>query len=50
MPIFYKGVIMLNIQIICVGKIKEKYLRDAIDEYKKRLSRYCKLTITELPD
>ena len=41
---------MLNIQIICVGKIKEKYLRDAIDEYKKRLSRYCKLTITELPD
>ena len=50
MPIFYKGVIMLNIQIICVGKIKEKYLRDAIDEYKKCLSRYCKLTITELPD
>lgn len=50
MPIFYKGVIMLNIQIICVGKIKEKYLKDALAEYKKRLSRYCKLTITELPD
>lgn len=41
---------MLNINIICVGKIKEKYLKDAIDEYSKRLSRYCKLTITELPD
>ena len=41
---------MLNIQIICVGKIKEKYLKDAIAEYSKRLSRYCKLTITELPD
>lgn len=41
---------MLNINIICVGKIKEKYLKDAIDEYSKRLSRYCKLTISELPD
>lgn len=41
---------MLNINIICVGKIKEKYLKDAIEEYSKRLSRYCKLTITELPD
>ena len=41
---------MLSIQIICVGKIKEKYLKDALEEYKKRLSRYCKLTITELPD
>lgn len=41
---------MLSIQIICVGKIKENYLKDAISEYSKRLSRYCKLTITELPD
>lgn len=41
---------MLNIQIICVGKIKENYLKDAINEYSKRLSRYCKLTIIELPD
>lgn len=41
---------MLNIQIICIGKIKENYLKDAISEYSKRLSRYCKLTITELPD
>ncbi len=41
---------MLNIQIICIGKIKESYLKDAINEYSKRLSKYCKLTITELPD
>jgi 23S rRNA (pseudouridine1915-N3)-methyltransferase len=41
---------MLSINIICVGKIKEKYLKDAIEEYSKRLSRYCKLSITELPD
>lgn len=41
---------MLSIEIICVGKIKEKYLKDALEEYSKRLSKYCKLTITELPD
>ena len=41
---------MVNIQIICVGKIKENYLKDALAEYAKRLSRYCKLTITELDD
>ena len=38
------------IKLICVGKIKEKYLNDAIDEYKKRLSKYTKLDIVELPD
>ena len=41
---------MLNINIICVGKIKETYLKDAIQEYSKRLTKYCKLNITELPD
>ena len=41
---------MLNIHIVCVGKIKENYLKDAIDEYSKRLSRYCKLNFIELPD
>ncbi|HEY8891691.1 MAG TPA: 23S rRNA (pseudouridine(1915)-N(3))-methyltransferase RlmH [Clostridium sp.] len=40
----------MNITIICVGKIKEKYLKSAIDEYTKRLSRYCKLNIIELND
>lgn len=38
------------IKIICVGKIKEEYLRDAINEYKKRLSKYTKLEIIELND
>ena len=41
---------MLNINIICIGKIKEQYLKSAIEEYSKRLSRYCKLNILELPD
>lgn len=40
----------MNIDIVCVGKIKEKYLKDAIDEYSKRLSRYCKLSIIEVSD
>ena len=38
------------IKIICVGKIKEKYLKDAIFEYKKRISKYHKIEITELQD
>lgn len=38
------------IKIICVGKLKESYLKDAIEEYTKRLSRYTKLEIIELPD
>lgn len=40
----------MNIDIICVGKIKEKYLNDAIAEYSKRLSRYCNLRILEVSD
>ena len=38
------------IKIICVGKIKEQYLKDAINEYSKRLSKYIKIDIIELPD
>ena len=41
---------MLNIHIVCIGKVKESYLKDAISECSKRLSKYCKLTILELPD
>ena len=41
---------MLHINIICVGKIKEQYLRNAIDEYSKRLSKFCNLNIIELSD
>jgi len=40
----------MNIEVICVGKIKENYLNDAIKEYSKRLSRYCKVCFTELRD
>lgn len=40
----------MQIAIITVGKIKEKYLRDAIAEYSKRLGKYCKLTIVEVAD
>lgn len=40
----------MNITILCVGKIKEKFYRDAISEYEKRLSRYCKLDIVEVAD
>ena len=40
----------MKITILCVGKIKEKFYRDAIAEYEKRLSRYCKLEIVEVQD
>ena len=40
----------MKILIVCVGKIKEKFYRDAIDEYAKRLSKYCKLEIIEVAD
>ena len=38
------------IKIITVGKIKEKYLTDAINEYLKRLSKYTKINLIEVPD
>lgn len=41
---------MLNITILAVGKIKEKFLSDAIDEYSKRLGRYCRLKIIRVKD
>lgn len=40
----------MKVTIVCVGKLKEKYWRDAIAEYSKRLSRYMKLEIIELAD
>lgn len=40
----------MKITILCVGKIKEKFYRDAIAEYEKRLSRYCKLNLIEVAD
>lgn len=40
----------MKITIICVGKIKEKFYRDAVAEYAKRLSKYCRLEIIEVQD
>lgn len=40
----------MQINLITVGKLKEKWLRDAYAEYEKRLTRYCKLSLTELPE
>lgn len=41
---------MIKINLICIGDIKEKYLRDAIEEYKKRISRFAELKIVELKE
>lgn len=41
---------MQKINIVCVGKIKEEYFRSAVEEYVKRLSRFAKVTITELAE
>jgi 23S rRNA (pseudouridine1915-N3)-methyltransferase len=41
---------MQKITVLCVGKLKEPFYRDAVAEYSKRLSRYCKLTVLELPE
>ncbi|MBR6717982.1 MAG: 23S rRNA (pseudouridine(1915)-N(3))-methyltransferase RlmH [Oscillospiraceae bacterium] len=41
---------MMQIHLITVGRLKEQWLRDAYAEYEKRLSRYCRLTLTELPE
>ena len=38
------------IKIICLGKLKEKYLQEAVEEYSKRISKYSKIEIIELPD
>lgn len=40
----------MKITILCVGKVKEKFYRGAIEEFQKRLSRYCKLEIIEVAD
>ncbi len=40
----------MNITIVCIGKLKERYWTEAIQEYSKRLSKYCTLTINELKE
>ena len=46
----WKVVDILNIKIIGVGKLKEKYFKAGIAEYAKRLGRYCKFEIVEVPE
>ena len=41
---------MVKINMICIGKIKDKYIRDGISEFSKRLSRYVNLNIVELSE
>lgn len=40
----------MNVRIICVGKLKEKFYADAVAEYRKRLSPFCRLEVLELPE
>lgn len=40
----------MNITIIAVGKLKERYIKEAVGEYSTRLSKYCRLEIIEVPD
>lgn len=48
--VFVRWGIAVNISIVTIGKLKEKYLKQGIDEYLKRLSTYAKVEIIELPD
>ncbi len=41
---------MLGVTVLCIGKLKERYLTDACGEYAKRLSAFCRLSVTELPE
>ena len=41
---------MMTVRLVCVGKLKEKYWRDACAEYEKRLSAFCRFQIVELPE
>ncbi len=41
---------MIKVDILCVGKLKEKYLQEAVTEYSKRLKGYCKFSIIEVAD
>ena len=41
---------MQKVMLLCVGKLKEKFYTEAAAEYEKRLGRYCKLSVTELPE
>lgn len=40
----------MNVNVVCIGKIKESFYRDALAEYAKRLTRFCRFTVTELAE
>ena len=40
----------MKVNVVAIGKIKEKYITDAVNEYAKRMSRYADFKVTELPD
>lgn len=40
----------MNVNVVCIGKIKDKFYRDAVEEYAKRLSRFCKFAVVELSE
>lgn len=41
---------MIDVTLVCVGRLKEKFYKDACDEYIKRLGAYCRLTVTEIAE
>ena len=41
---------MLNVKLICVGRMREKFYIDAFEEYRKRLQAFCRLELTEIPE
>ena len=41
---------MLEVRLVCIGKLKEAYWRDAVAEYEKRLTPFCKFQLIELPE
>ncbi len=45
-----EGFLLMNITLLCIGKLKEKYLKEALADYAKRISYYCKFEIVEIPD
>lgn len=40
----------MNVKIVCVGKLKEKFMQDACREYEKRIGRFCNIETVEIPD
>ena len=48
-PLFF-NFYMIKINIICIGKIKDKFYADAVSEYAKRLSAFCKFSVVELAE